>query len=447
VRRFDRKRARHVWGILRQGPTEAGYAFFRARRRRRNLADAELELSESDALALSPRYDLDAGDLRANEVELRAYAQLDALEIGTVQWFLPWFHLVHGGGIHTVLRLADHFARRHGAVNRFRVYDRDEPGAAADVAGKIASAFPGLAGVEVTAAGSPLAPCNAAIATSWPSVYPLVRFRRADAKFFLVQDWEPDFHPAGSASALLEEAARLGLPGIVNTQGLADVYREYGNPAVAFRPAVDTERYHPPKVASREGPPEAVSREGPAAPPRDGPVRIFFYGRPSVPRNAFGLGLAVLRRVKAAYGEQVEIVCAGEDWSPGQYGMADVLSNEGMLEDPDAVADLYRTCHIGLVFMLTRHPSYQPLEFMASGMATVSNRNPWTGWLLRHDDNALLAPALPALVAEQVGRLVEDAALRERIAQAGLREARATTWDEEIERVWAAMTKRGQGFS
>jgi glycosyltransferase involved in cell wall biosynthesis len=90
--------------------------------------------------------------------------------------------------------------------------------------------------------------------------------------------------------------------------------------------------------------------------------------------------------------------------------------------------------------MLTRHPSYQPLEFMASGMATVSNRNPHTEWLLRHEETALLADPLPALVAEQVGRLVRDAPLRARIADAGRALATARTWDDELDRAWRAAT-------
>ncbi len=55
--------------------------------------------------------------------------------------------------------------------------------------------------------------------------------------------------PAGAASALAEETYRFGLPGIVNTPGLAEVYRSYGNPAVSFVPAVDLDRYHPPSAA------------------------------------------------------------------------------------------------------------------------------------------------------------------------------------------------------
>ena len=96
--------------------------------------------------------------------------------------------------------------------------------------------------------------------------------------------------------------------------------------------------------------------------------------------------------------------------------------------------------------MLTRHPSYQPLEFMASGMATVSNRNPHTAWLLRHEENALLADPLPALVAEQVARLVEDPGLRERLAAAGGPRSRAARGTTSSSGCGAAMTKSGPRF-
>jgi glycosyltransferase involved in cell wall biosynthesis len=430
VSRWDRRRARYVWGIARRGPTEAGYAYFRARRRRRNLADDEVELSVSDRLVAGGDLDLGSEELAAHRRAVTGWEHRGPTEIRSIQWLLPWFHLVYGGGIYTVLRFADHFARQHGVESRFRVYDRGDERSARQVASGIAGAFPALAQAPVTAAGSPLAPSDAAIATAWTSAFPLARHRGAPERFFFVQDFEPAFHPAGSASAVLEQAARLGLPGIVNTPGLADVYRAYGNPAVSFRPAVDGALYRP-----------GDERSG------GGPVRIFFYGRPSQPRNAFGLGLAVLREVKRRFGAGVQIVCAGEDWNPGQYGVADVLENHGQLSDLESVARLYGSCHIGLCFMLTPHPSYQPLEFMACGAATVCNRNPHTRWLLRHEENCLLAPALPSAVADQVARLVEDRELRERIAAAGREQAAAVTWEQEIERVWEAMTTRPELFT
>jgi glycosyltransferase involved in cell wall biosynthesis len=87
--------------------------------------------------------------------------------------------------------------------------------------------------------------------------------------------------------------------------------------------------------------------------------------------------------------------------------------------------------------MQTKHPSYQPFEFMASGMATVSNVNPATTWMLRDGENCLLTPPLPTPTAERLGRLVDDPELRHRIAQTGMEEVRAIRWEEQIESIWS----------
>jgi len=434
--RMERKRATYIYKIVRQGPTEIGYAYFRARRRRRNLADRDLTLSESDELALEPALDLAPDVLAENDRLLARQQEAAELDIRTVQWLLPFFHHAYFAGVYTILRFADHLAREHGVQSRFCIYDA-ALSQVPPIAAKIARAFPSLASADVTPGALPdrapydhLGECDAAIATLWTTVYPLVRFSRTRSKFYFVQDYEPGFYPAGAASALAELTWSIGIPGLVNTPGLADSYRAHGNPAASFIPAVDAERYHPPR-----------HRGGP-----DRPVRLFFYARPRHPRNAFGLGVSVLERVKHAYGRRVEIVCAGEAWNPGQFGVSDVLSNLGVLPDLDAVAELYRTCDIGLVFMLTRHPSYQPFEFMASGMACVSNANPDTAWLLRHEHNALTASPAASLVAAQVGRLIEDPQLRQRLAATALSDVRAVHWPEQLERLWGAMTKRGEPF-
>ncbi len=432
--RPGRRRLVYVAGILRRGPTEAGYAFFRARRRARNVADEDGVLSRLDRLILDGELDLREDERAANAKTLAAYAGAVELELHTLQWFLPWFHNPHGGGVRTILRVADHLQREHGVESRFHVYDRTEKDAR-DIPAKLGAAFPALRDAAVTAArpgdraSSHLPPCGAAVATTWQSAFSVARFGGARAKFFFVQDYEPAFYPAGAASAVLEEAARLGLPGIVNTPGLADVYRGYGSPAIDFVPAVDAERYHPPAGARP-----------------DAPVQIVFYGRPSTARNAFALGLAALTDVKRRFGDRVRIVAAGEDWRPGQFGAAGVVENRGALEDLDAVADLYRASHVGLALQLTPHPSYQPLEFAACGVATVASRNPHTAWLLRDGETALVADALPSAIAAALGRLVEDAELRGRLAAAAREQVLAVRWEDQIERIHAAMTKRGEAF-
>jgi O-antigen biosynthesis protein len=122
------------------------------------------------------------------------------------------------------------------------------------------------------------------------------------------------------------------------------------------------------------------------------------------------------------------------------------IRNLGVLASLGEVAALYRSCDIGLVFMHTKHPSYQPFEFMASGMATVSNINPATAWLLKDEENCLLTPPLPTPAAHQLGRLVEDEQLRKRIAEAGLKEVRGYRWEDQIERIWRAMTHPAVAF-
>jgi hypothetical protein len=428
--RFNRARLQHIWRTSKKGPTEIGYAYFRARRRRRNLADDEPLLSESDQLALSGAFDIDDATQAENEQLVADYLNGGPREIKTVLWYLPFFHHVYFGGTHTLLRFADHFAREHGVENRFHCYDV-APGAVSGMAAKVRSAFPALAASRFTSASDPdRGPVDAAVATLWTSAFPLFHRRETGAKFYFVQDNEQQFYPAGAASAMVEQTYRFGFPGVVNTPGLADVYRSYGNPAVSFVPAVDLHRFHPPTE------------------PRDPrqPIRIFFYGRSKTPRNAFGLGIAALSQVQREYGSRVEIICAGENWNPAQFGLTGRIRNLGVLGTLEEVAQLYRSCDIGLVFMHTKHPSYQPFEFMASGMATVSNVNPATQWLLRDGENCLLTPPLPTPTAERIGRLVKDAELRRRIAESGEREVRAYTWDEQIERVWGAMTQAERPF-
>jgi glycosyltransferase involved in cell wall biosynthesis len=184
-----------------------------------------------------------------------------------------------------------------------------------------------------------------------------------------------------------------------------------------FTPGVDTNLYHPA--------------------PRDakGPFRIVFYGRPNNNRNAFNLGIEALRQVKDYYGRRVDIVSVGGEWPEQVYGMRGIARNLGILSAMGEVAALYRSCDIGLVFMFSAHPSYQPLEFMASGCCTVTNFNPSTTWLLRDRENAFLTGATSASVARCIIEALDNPESRRQVVQGGLETARNLSWNTAFNRI------------
>ena len=85
--------------------------------------------------------------------------------------------------------------------------------------------------------------------------------------------------------------------------------------------------------------------------------------------------------------------------------------------------------------MLSKHPSYQPFEFMASGMATVTNNNEDNLWLLKDGENCLLSEPSPAAMVEKISVLIEDEKLRQKIARNGL-STLGYTWPQQVETVW-----------
>jgi glycosyltransferase involved in cell wall biosynthesis len=306
------------------------------------------------------------------------------LPIRSVGWFVPDFYHPFYGGVHTILRFADHLQRQTGVRNHFFVAGTYP---ARRIASLIAQAFPALSEAPVTRvpgyADIPALPdTDASVATLWSTAYFLLKYNQTRRKFYFLQDYEPLFYPAGSTSAQVEATYHFGFYGLANTPSVKQAYEEHhGGRAESFVPCVDTDVFRPTPMP---------------IPPR--PFTIFFYGRPEHPRNGFELGAAALRQVKRHLGAGVRIVAAGASWDPAECELEGVVENLGLLSYTET-ADLYRACDAGLVLMFTRHPSYIPLELMASGCLVVTNRNPATQWLLRDRENCLLARSSASCLA------------------------------------------------
>lgn len=373
-----------------------------------------------DAADLVKAYDFSEQDIAASRRLQQANA--GPIDLRSATWFLPDFHNAYFGGIHTVLRFAEQMTLSHGTKNQFAVIGSLPP---ASVAAMIHDAFPSLAGASVRRLGAysdlgRLEPTDVGAATLWTTAYYLLRFNAVRRKLYFVQDFEPLFYPAGSTYGQAEATYRFGFHALANTPTIEAIYEsEYGGVAHAFVPAVDTTLFHPPPRGHPSGPPWTV----------------FLYGRPDHPRNAFELASAATRILKKRLGRDVRIVSAGADWHPDAYGLEGIVQNLGLLAY-GRTAELYRTCHAGLAMMFTRHPSYLPFELMASGTLVVSNRNAATAWMLRHDENALLADASATSIADELERGLTDVPLRNRLVDQALTEIqeRYSDWAGEIGR-------------
>ncbi|HLN44380.1 MAG TPA: glycosyltransferase [Candidatus Sulfotelmatobacter sp.] len=170
-------------------------------------------------------------------------------------------------------------------------------------------------------------------------------------------------------------------------------------------------------------------------PSAENPFTIFFYARPEAPRNAFELGITALSRMKQKYGELAKIYAAGAQWNPNDYGVEKQITVLGTLPYQET-ATLYRKCDLGIVFMLTKHPSYLPFELMACGCPVLTNYNPSTLWMLKDGENCVLTEPTPAIVFEKIETLMNDPNLRTRIISNGLELIHQTNWETEIEKIY-----------
>jgi glycosyltransferase involved in cell wall biosynthesis len=355
-------------------------------------------------------------------------------EVRSLTWFIPEFTNPFYGGIHTILRFADYFLRTHGVVSRFAVLGRCHPSVIGD---RMATAFPDLAArSDVRIAGTTesinaLPECDGAIATLWTTAYALLHFEKPRRKFYFVQDYEPFFYPAGSASALVEATYDFGFHGICNTGQLRDLYTAKGGEADYFDPCIDPRVFH-----------DHNRHEGNGIPAGGKVSTVFCYARPGHPRNGFELLGAALRIVKDKLGDSVRIVTAGADWDPATYDLQGVLLNLGNLGYATTGA-LYRACDVGLAMMMTCHPSYLPFELMACGSLVVTNRNPHTAWLLRDGENCLLAEGSATSLAERILEGLSDADLRTRITRTAreLIANRYSDWDAQAEKIYQCLRR------
>jgi glycosyltransferase involved in cell wall biosynthesis len=360
-------------------------------------------------------YDFGSSDLQETKDMIQAWTLSRTRRLSTVNWFVPDFYHVYIGGVYTIFRFADFFLRK-GVGTRLLLIENPVHTDPSRVKSELASVFPAMKDLEVLILPKEVPSSDISIATRWDTAYWVLKQRNTRAKYYFIQDFEPLFYPAGVKYGLAEATYRFGFIGITNGPHLAEMYRrEYGGKAKYFTPCVDKSLFYPDLNASRTS-----------------VKRVFFYSRPSIQRNAFELGISALEKIKAAHPD-VEVVMAGDDLRgvsiPFQYRDYGLLKLE-------ETARLYRTCDVGMSFTWSRHPSYIPLELMASGCAVISNVNPAFGWILRDGENCLLSEPCPTAIAQAFDKLYENHRLRQAFIEQGLKAVSTSNWEDEMEKIY-----------
>jgi hypothetical protein len=263
------------------------------------------------------------------------------------------------------------------------------------------------------------------IVTAWWTAYAIREVEKTNQVFYLIQDFEPGFYPWSYRYVMALESYGFDYARIYNTGILYDFFQGQGlltgGEQIAFEPGIDKGLFYP-------GDKDSWKRTGKAT--------LLLYGRPEVTRNLFELAVLGLERFfekYPAYEEKIgEIISVGEKHGSITVGGFKIESL-GKLS-MDGWARLARDSDIGISLMCSPHPSYPPLEMVASGMVVITSRI-YNKDMSRICENFLAAEMnvedLAEVIRESIDRL-DDQSLVRKNAELFLAER---DWDGNLKEV------------
>jgi glycosyltransferase involved in cell wall biosynthesis len=257
---------------------------------------------------------------------------------------------------------------------------------------------------DIRDAAEGIADAHAIVATAWETAYVVLTSPARGSRFYLVQDFEPWFHAAGSEALLAEATYGFGFHGITAGRWLSELLQSrYGMAADHFDFGCDLGEYALQPSAVRTG--------------------VCCYARPSTPRRAFELAVSALDLFAERHPE-VDIHFYGEAIS----GVPFEARLHGVLK-PAELNGLYNRCIAGLVLSAT-NVSLVPYEMLAAGCIPVVNDAEHNRVVL---DNAEVAyaPPTPFDLANRLSELVSRPEPERRAgAVAASASVQGASWDD-----------------
>jgi glycosyltransferase involved in cell wall biosynthesis len=331
-------------------------------------------------------------------------------------------HVRIAGGVRAILTYADRLARRGHAVRvvvpgRRTWWGGVRPGARPEWVGDFRAELRWVARWQPTS----LPDADVLLATAWQSA-PVVAEApaRAGRKLYLVQHYESLYH--GRADAV-DATYTLPLAKIVISTWLRDVMRErFGSDAEVLVTPVDAALFHPVDVPRAPGPPRVL-------------MLHHDYAWKGVAD-----GMDAVARVRAT-GRALHLVGFGVK-PPPDRGLYDEFHANPPQGD---LARLYSGADVYLCPSWDEGLGMPSMEAMACRTALVTYDNGGSRDYARDGETALVAPRRDvAALADALGRILEDGALRRRLADAGATFVRsAFDWDRAVARLEAILTAAG----
>jgi glycosyltransferase involved in cell wall biosynthesis len=250
-------------------------------------------------------------------------------------------------------------------------------------------------------------------ATGWATAYTLLASKAKGVRFYLVQDFEPWFYPAGSEALLAEATYRFGFHAITAGRWLSELLtRDYGMTADHFDFGADIARYSLDPGAERTG--------------------VCYYARFSKARRAYELGVLALELFAERHPD-VDIHFYGDDVKRLPFKAI----NHATLR-PNELNDLYNRCIAGLVLSAT-NVSLVPHEMLAGGCLPVVNDAEHNRIVLDNSEVVYAQPT-PFELAETLSALVtRPAEARKAAAEAAAASVQGRSWDESGRQVERAV--------
>ena len=260
---------------------------------------------------------------------------------------------------------------------------------------------------------------DAIIASDRWTVFPVAATRNFFRRFYLVQDYETHFYPAGSHALLTDFTYSIGLDCLCAGQWLNWLMGEHGLWTMAWELATDSAMYFPPLSEQH----------------RD-PSRIAYYSRITTTRRAVELGLLALEELaRWGYKFGVDFYGASVDFHEPPYPH----HYHGIISQME-LGNLYRRSSLGLVFSSTNY-SLVPREMMACRLPVVELDVDSVRSVFPEDVLLRVAPH-PVAIAEGIAKLLDNEAARSQLADNALKYQAQFSWEKSARMIESALRER-----